>query len=72
MHVAWLHLRLEQIPSTLDLQMVHSSRLHAVSDCAVCGAGAQGAAPPPVRGPNPNSHSTRLGEDAAQRGDRHE
>lgn len=63
MHGAWLHVRLEQISQSLYLQMVHSSGLHAMSDCAVCGAGAQGAAPPPLRGPNPNPHSTRLGKD---------
>lgn len=66
MHSTWLPLRLEQISSCLYLQVVHSSGLHAVSDCAFCGAGAQGAAPPPLRGPNPDPHSTGLGEEPAK------
>lgn len=72
MHGTRLHLRLEQISSPLDLQMVHSSGLHAVPDCAVCGAGAQGAASPPLRGPNSNPHSSRVGEVSAERGEGYE
>lgn len=56
MHDTRLHLRLEQVSSYVYLQMVHSSRLHALSDCAVCGVGAEGAAAPPLRGPNTNTH----------------
>lgn len=66
MHCACLHLWLEQISSSLYLQMVHASGIHAVSDCAIFGVGVQGAAASSVRGPHPHPHSTRLGENPAQ------
>lgn len=69
MHGAWLHLWLEQISPSRNLQMVHSSRLHALSSGAFSGAGAKGASPPPLCGPHPHPHSTGLGEDPAEGGD---
>lgn len=43
--------------------MEHSSGLHALSGGAYCGVGAQAAAPPALCGPQPQPHSTGLGED---------
>lgn len=63
LYLSHLPVRLEQVPSSLLLQMVHSSELHALSGGAFCGAGAQAAGPPALRGPQPHPHSTGLGED---------
>lgn len=66
MYGSRIRLRLEQVSPPLHLQVVHSPGLHALPDRALGGAGAQGAAPPPLRGPHPNPHPTGLGEDSAR------
>lgn len=71
MYRTWLLLWLGHISQDLHLQVVQPSRIHALSDCAIRGAGGQGSAPAPLCGPNPNPHSTRLGEDSAQGDDGH-
>lgn len=66
MYCSWLRVRLEQISQALHLQVVHSSWVHALPDCAVSGSGAKTATPPSLCGPHPHPHSTRLGEEPVE------
>lgn len=66
LHVSHIPVWLEPVPLSLHLQMVHSSRLHAQSRGAFCGAGAQAADRPALRGPHAHPHPTRLGEDRSK------
>lgn len=56
LYTSHLPVWLGQVPSPLLLQMVHSSSLHALPGGAIGGVGAQAAAPPPLRGPQPQPH----------------
>lgn len=66
LYLSHLPVRLGQVSSSL--QVAHSSGLHALSGGAFCGHGAQAAAPPALCGPQPQPHSTGLGEDGSRGG----
>lgn len=66
LYLPHLPIRLEQIPQSGHLQMVHSSSLHARSGGAHCSDRAQAADPHALCGPQPHPHSKRLGEDGSR------
>ena len=65
MHGPWIHIRLEQVPEALHLQVVDPAGLHAVSGGALRGPGPQAADGAALRGPEPGPHTAGLGEDGA-------